>query len=98
MIKIEKIAAKDASIVRGGLRQPLILHSHITDAELATVEAESGTIMYSVDESEVKELTFQAKPVAAAPVIKQPAPRVVQPTAATAKPTPEPTATQAPSE
>ena len=79
MIKIEKISATKATVIRSGVCQPLILHSHITDAELATIEAESGTIVYSVDEREVKELTFQAPPVAAAPVIKQPTPRTAKP-------------------
>ena len=86
MIKIEKISAIKATVVRGGVRQPLILHSHISEQELATIEAESGTVVYSVDESEVKELTFQAKPVAPAPVPKQPAPRIVKPAAKAAEP------------
>lgn len=98
MIKIEKISAAKATIVRGGLRQPLILHSHITDAELATVEAESGTIVYSVDEREVKELTFQAKPVVTAAAIKQPAARVAKPAAKAAQPVAEPTSAETPSE
>ena len=91
MIKIEKIQAEQATLVRGGVRQPLVLHSHITAEELATIEALSGSIVYSIDETEVKELTFQSKPAATAPLIKQPAPRVVQPAAKTAKQTPEPT-------
>lgn len=99
MIKIEKISATKATVIRGGVRQPLILHSHITDAELATVEAESGTVVYSVDENEVKELTFQAKPVAAAPVVKQPAkPAVVKPAAKAAEPVVEPPSAETPTE
>ena len=91
MIKIEKISATKATIIRGGVRQPLLLHSHITDAELATVEAETGTVMYSVDEREVKELTFQAKPAPVPPVVKQPAPRIVKPATKVAEPEPQPT-------
>lgn len=98
MIKIEKISATKATVVRGGVRQPLILHSHITDAELATVEAESGTVVYSIDEAEVKELTFQPKPAPAAPVVKQPATRVVKPATKAAEPTPEPTSAETPTE
>jgi hypothetical protein len=89
MIKIEKISATKATVIRSGVRQPLVLHSHITAEELATVEAETGTIVYSVDEAEVKELTFQAKPVAPAPVIKQPTPRAAKPAAKTAQPSVE---------
>lgn len=89
MIKIEKIAAEKATIVRGGVRQPLVLHSYVTADELATVEAASGTVVYSVDEAEIKELTFQEAPPPAKPIIKQPAPRVVQPAAKAAEPTPQ---------
>ena len=98
MIKIEKITAVKATVIRGGVRQPLLLHSYVTDAELASIGAESGTIVYSVDEREVKELTFQAKPAPQAPVIKQPAPRIVKPAAKAAQPTPEPTSAETPAE
>ena len=91
MIKIEKISAVKATVVRGDVRQPLVLHSHISEQELSTIEAESGTIVYSIDEAEVKELTFQAKPVVAAPTIKQPAPRASKPATQVAEPEPQPT-------
>ena len=98
MIKIEKISATKATIVRGGVRQPLILNSHISAEELATVESESGSIIYSVDEIEVKELTFQAKPAtpapAAKPAISQPPPRVRK----VAEPSVEPASTKAAAE
>jgi hypothetical protein len=96
MIKIEKISATKATIVRGGLRQPLILNSHVSAEELATVEAETGSIIYSVDEKEVKELTFQPKPAAPAPkpAISQPPPRVRK----AAEPSVEPASTKAAAE
>ena len=94
MIKIEKISATKATVIRGGVRQPLILHSHISDVELATIEAESGTVVYSVDETEVKELTFQTKPVAAAPAAKPVKPAVVKPAAKAAEPVVEPTSAE----
>ena len=86
MIKIEEIKAVKATIVRDGVRQPLLLHSHISDAELATVEAESGTITYSVDEREVKTITFQAKPAPVAPAAKPAKPAIVKPAAKAAEP------------
>ena len=98
MIKIEKISATKATIIRGGLRQPLILHSHISAEELASIEAEAGTIVYSVDEAEVKELTFQAKPVAAAAVVKQPAPRTAKSAAPVAEPVVESPSAETPAE
>jgi hypothetical protein len=98
MIKIEEIKAIKATIVRDGVRQPLLLHSHISDAELATVEAESGTITYSVDEREVKTVTFQAKPAPVAPAAKPAKPAIVKPAAKTAQPTPEPTSAETPTE
>ena len=98
MIKIEKISATKATVIRGGLRQPLILHSHITAEELASVGAEAGTIVYSVDETEVKELVFQPKPTATAPVIKQPTPRAAKPTAKAAQSIPESTSAETPAD
>lgn len=86
MIKIEKISATKATIERNRLRQPLILHSYVTDAELATIEAEDGIIVYSVDEAEVKEVTFQAKPAPVAPVVKPAKPAIVKPAAKIAGP------------
>ena len=90
MIKIEEIKAVKATVVRDGVRQPLILHSHISDAELATVEAESGTITYSVDEREVKTVTFQAKPAPVAPAAKPAKPVIVKPAPKAAEPVVEP--------
>jgi tRNA G18 (ribose-2'-O)-methylase SpoU len=98
MIKIEKISATKATIVRNGARQPLILHSHVSDQELASIEAEDGIVVYSVDEAQVKEMTFQRKPAAPAAVIKQPAARVVKPATKVAEPIPEPTSAKTPSE
>lgn len=99
MIKIESIKATKATVVRGGLRQPLLTGSHISADELATIEAEAGTIVYSVDENEVKELTFQAKqaptPPAAKPASK---PAIIKPAAKTAEPAAEPTGAETPSE
>ena len=91
MIKIEKISATKATIIRGNLRQPLILNSLISAEELATIEAETGTIVYSVDESEIKERVFQAKPVPIPPAPKQPAARVAKPAPKVAEPEPKPT-------
>ena len=98
MIKIEEIKAVKATVVRDNVRQPLILHSHISDAELATIEAESGTITYSVDEREVKTVTFQAKPTPAAPVVKPAKPTIVKPAAKVAEPIVEPASPEAQAE
>lgn len=95
MIKIEKISATKATIIRGDVRQPLVLHSHISEQELASIEAEDGTIVYSVDESAVKELTFQAKPAPVAPAAKPTKPVIVKPAAKTAKPSVEPQSPEA---
>jgi hypothetical protein len=95
MIKIEKINATQPTVVRGGLRQVLLVNSHVTAEELASIEAETGTILYSVDELEVKELTFQPKPVVTAAVVKQPAPRTTKPATKTAELSVEPAGTVA---
>jgi hypothetical protein len=88
MIKIERITATKPTLLRNGVRQPVTQNMTVTAAELETIEATDGTILYSVDEMEVKTITFQAKPVAptpaakpvAKPVIKQPQPKAAQPT------------------
>jgi hypothetical protein len=98
MIKIEEIKAVKATVVRDGVRQPLILHSHISDAELVTVEAESGTITYSVDEREVKTVTFQAKPAPVAPAAKPAKPVIVKPAPKAAEPVVEPASPEAAAE
>ena len=98
MIKIEKISATKATVVRNGVRQPLILHSHISEVELASIQGEAGTIVYTVDENEVKELTFQAAPAPVPPAAKPTKPAIVKPAAKAAEPTPEPTVAQTPSE
>jgi hypothetical protein len=79
MIKIERINADKPTVLRNGVRQPVTLGMTVTAAELESIEAETGAITYSVDESEVKELVFQPKPAVVAPkpaVIKTAKPRV----------------------
>jgi hypothetical protein len=87
MIKIERSTAVNATIVRNSVRQPVTLNMHITEAELGSLTADSGSITYSVDELEVKIVDFQpAKPVDPAPVIDEapapviiPAPKIAKP-------------------
>jgi hypothetical protein len=69
MIKIERSTAVNATIVRNDKRQPVTLNMIITEEELASLTADSGSILYSVDEMEVKTIDFQP--------IKQPAPAPV---------------------
>jgi hypothetical protein len=59
MIKIERSTAVKPTILRNGARQPVTLNMTVTAEELASLTAESGTIIYSVDELEVKVLDFQ---------------------------------------
>lgn len=94
MIKIERISADKPTVLRNGVRQPVTLSMIVTSAELNTIEAGSGTIMYSVDETEVKELVFQAKPAVVKPPVKPAAARTPVLAAKTAKPVVEPTVTE----
>ena len=98
MIKIEKISATKATIERNGLRQPLLLHSHVSEQELASIEAEDGIIVYSVDESVIKEVTFQPKPAPVAPAPKAVKPAIVKPAAKAAEPIVEPQSPEAAAE
>lgn len=57
MIKIEKL--KDGAkvfIMRDGKRTQVLLNQLVSHAEFTTVEVEGGTLVYSVDETEVLEL------------------------------------------
>ena len=91
MIKIERINADKPTLLRNGVRQPVTANMVVTQAELQSIEAGTGSIVYSVDETDVKELTFQAEPAPVKPVVKQPATRVVKPAAPVTEPVPEPT-------
>lgn len=56
MIKIEKLKdGAKATYVRDGVRRQVYLHHLITHQELATLEVTEGTVVYSVDEQEIKE-------------------------------------------
>ena len=62
MIKIEKL--KDGAkvfVVTEGSRQQVYLNQLITAAEFQTIEVEGGTLVYSIDEAEVKEIQGQGK-------------------------------------
>jgi hypothetical protein len=87
MIKIERITAKNPTLLRNGVRQPVTQNMTVTSAEIASIEATDGNIIYSVDELDIETITFPAKPVdtppapksAVKPVIKQPQPKVAEP-------------------
>ena len=85
MIKIECRTATDPTILRNGNRQPVTLNMTISEEELASLTADSGSILYSVDEMEVKTSDFQpTKQLVPAPVIdavEEPAAEVAAPVA-----------------
>lgn len=91
MIKIERINADKPTLLRNGVRQPVTVSMTVTQAELDSIEAASGSITYSVDELEVKELIFQSKPAPVAPAPKPVKPAIVKPAAKAAEPIVEPT-------
>lgn len=90
MIKIERIAAEKPTLLRNSVRQPITIGMAVTQDELATIEAETGSITYSVDELEVKELVFQSKSAPVTPVVKPTKPAIVKPASKTTKPPVEP--------
>lgn len=70
MIKIEKLKdGAQATYIRDGIKKPVFLHQLITHQELATLEVTHGTVVYSVDELEIKEQSAPVTP-AEAPVKK----------------------------
>jgi len=80
MIKIERSTAVNPTIIRNGLRQRVTLNMVVSAEELASLAADSGSIIYSVDELEVKTVDFRSAPA--------PGPTAV----ATEEPAPEPAA------
>lgn len=57
MIKIEKLKdGAKATIVRNGVKQPVYLAMNITAAELQTLEVVGGSLVYTVDETEIVEV------------------------------------------
>jgi hypothetical protein len=85
MIKIERSTAANPTIIRNGARQAVTLNMTITAEELASLTADSGSILYSVDELEVKTIDFQSAPVPDAVVDAAPVANPV-PAAPTTKP------------
>jgi hypothetical protein len=57
MIKIEQLKnGAKATIVRNGFKQPVYLAMNITEAELLTLEITGGSLVYTVDETEIVEV------------------------------------------
>lgn len=90
MIKIERSTATNPTILRNGVRQPVTLNMTVTQAELDSLQADSGTILYSVDELEVKEVVFAPSKQATPPVSEPPATTETADTAPVAKPIVQP--------
>jgi len=90
MIKIERSTAINPTILRNGVRQLVTLSMVVTQAELDTLEAESGSIMYSVDELEVKTVEFQPSQPATPPAAEPTAPAEPVPAAKVTKPIVQP--------
>lgn len=56
MIKIEQLKdGAKATYTRDGVKKPIFLHQLITHQDLVTMEVTEGTVVYSVDELEIKE-------------------------------------------
>jgi hypothetical protein len=62
MIKIEQLKnGAKATIVRNAVTQPVYVGMTLTNAELASLELQEGTVVYTVDEAEVFELNAGGK-------------------------------------
>jgi hypothetical protein len=68
MIKIERSTAVNPTFLRNGTRQRVTLNMTVTADELASLQADSGSITYSVDELEVKTVDFRSA-VTTGPII-----------------------------
>ena len=62
MIKIEQLKnGAKATIVRNAVTQPVYVGMTLTNAELVSLELQEGTVVYTVDEAEVVELSAGGK-------------------------------------
>lgn len=67
-IKLERISEPGkAFIVRNNIKQAAQNNMVITEQELATLEVQAGTVLYSINESEL--ITVEAPPAPVAPVV-----------------------------
>lgn len=67
-IKLERISEPGkAFIVRNNIKQAAQNNMVITEQELATLEVQAGTVLYSVNESEL--ITVEAPPAPVVPVV-----------------------------
>jgi hypothetical protein len=72
MIKIEELKnGAKATYTRDGVKKPIFLHQLITRQDLETLEVTQGTVVYSVDELEIKEQSAPAVVVAAEVPVKK---------------------------
>jgi len=67
-IKLERISELGkAFIIRNNIKQAAQNNMVITEQELATLEVQAGTVLYSVNESEL--ITVEAPPAPVTPVV-----------------------------
>lgn len=67
-IKLERISEPGkAFIIRNNIKQVAQNNMVITEQELATLEVQAGTVLYSIDESKL--VTVEAPPAPVAPVV-----------------------------
>lgn len=62
MVKIEQLKAAKAVFTRNGVEQPVFLGSILTRTELDSLRVLEGTVVVSIDESEVVTITVTDTP------------------------------------
>lgn len=74
MIKIEQLKDNAKAVyTSNGVKKPVFLHQLITHQDLATLEVLQGTVVYSVDELEIKEQSAVAtEPVPETSIVPEP--------------------------
>ena len=60
MVKIEQLNAAKVVFIRNGNEQPAFLHAMLTDQEFETLKVLTGSVVVSIDESEIR--TIYAEP------------------------------------
>lgn len=83
MVKIEKLSpGAQVEFVRNGKPQPGIVGTTLTREELDTLQVTGGTVLYSIDEQELVEVSAKESPKSTEQVPEPtpvPAPTIIQP-------------------